>query len=756
MRLLRAAFLGGISAVAAGQDVQPPSDVPTLPPVRVEATPPPTTNFYQPEDTGLTGTILDGTIFSNLPAEGYFAPTTSSGTIIAIPDADLPLTVNPITRQLLDDQIALQVTDIYRNAGGVNLLGDSQFADRLLLRGQQVTSSNYRKDGFIDRTAVPRDFQNVERIEILKGPASVLYGAGDAAGLVNVITKKPLYDRFAVAGYTFGAYGQDRFTADVNGIATQSGNLLYRLNAAQEDRANYVDFDYLSRTQIAPVVTWLMNDSTTLTWNGEWHRDERLGYQGVPALGGNALALPPSRYVGEPANDFVDGHEIRQSLVLNHQISDCWFFNIGGYSLFTETPLSLTAASAPLIPLPFPPFTPIEPEFNRLRSDAPFQNEQTQSMIANLGGEFSTGELYHKTLVGMEYAYLDSQSIFNASTPWTGGFSGPFPVPPFPAPFVPTPLPFNVANPTYTDPDTIFLFGLETEAFRQQRVGGYLQDLVEINPYWQVLGGVRFDTVDFEFDRTINVGGVATELETVQTFNRVSPRGGVVYQPWGDESLAVYYSYTQAFSPPEGGAYFTAGPLNPVLSEGHEAGFKTELLPGLTFNAAGFHTVRQNDTFVVTPSIITQVGEVRSQGAELNLLGAITDDWSVVANYCYCDARITDPLLGLDGFQARNVPYNTANVWSRYNVIDNECVTAGAAVGLVYVGERESAIFPTGVQLPGFSRWDGGLYYRRGAMNTMVYLENLFDIQYAQSSASQYQIFQGAPFNVRAMVTYAF
>lgn len=668
MQMLRAGVLSGLWAIAAGQEAQPPSEVPTLPPVRVEGTPPAATNFFQSDDSGLTGTILDGTIFSNLPAEGYRAPTSTTGSIVAIPDADLPFTVNTITRDVLDDQIALQITDIYRNAGGVNLLGDSQFADQLLLRGQQISSGNYRKDGFIDRTAVPRDFQNVERIEILKGPASVLYGAGDAAGLVNIITKKPVFDRFAVLGYTFGAYGQDRFTTDINGFATSSGSVLYRLNAAQEDRNNFVDFDYLSRTQIAPVVTWLVDDCTTLTWNGEWHRDNRLGYQGVPALGGNALALPPSRFVGEPANDFFRGEEFRQSLVLTHQLSDDWFFSIGGYSLFTSVPQSTTAASSPLIPLPFPPFSPIEPEFNRLRSDSPIQDEQTQSMIANLGGEFYTGELHHTALVGMEYAYLDSNSIFNASLPFTGGFSGPFPVPPFPAPFLPTPLPFNVANPTYTDPDAVFLFGLQTNAFRQQRVGGYLQDLVQLNPYWQALGGVRFDTVDFEFDRVITQGPLAEPLETTQTFNRVSPRGGLIYQPFADESLALYYSYTQAFSPPGGGAYFTAGGLNPVLSEGHEAGVKTELLPGLSLTAAGFHTIRQNDTFVVTPSVITQVGQVRSQGAELNLLGAITDYWNVVANYCYCDARIADPLLGLDNVQARNVPFNTANLWTRYNV----------------------------------------------------------------------------------------
>ena len=719
---------------AIAQETQPPTP-PTpdtvLPETVVEA-PPAVEDMPVDQEFDFDG-ILDGTIFDSPAVEGYRAESSTTGTWLDIPDADLPLTVNPITRDVLDDQIALRVTDIYRNAGGVNLLGDSQFYDRLLLRGQQVSSGNYRKDGFLDRTSVPRDFQNVERIEILKGPASVLYGAGDAAGLINLITKKPVNDRFANFGFTFGSYGQERFTLDANGI--QSDNVFYRVNIAQEDSNSFVDFDYLSRTQIAPVVTWMMDDWTSRPWNGERPRDSRLGFQGTPALGGNALALPPSRNVGEPANDFFDSEEFRQSLVLNRQINDCWFYSIGGYSVFDSAPQSTTSATsfAPAIPDPPQPF------FNRLRSDSPIQNEQNHSMIANLGGEFDTGALSHKALVGMEYAYLDSNSIFNASLP------------------LPIPGPFDVTNPAYFNPPAFFAFGLQTNAFRQQRVGAYVQDLVQINPYWQALGGVRFDTVDFQFDRAVTIfPGPPTDLENIQTFNRASPRGGLVYQPFADESLAFYYSYSQSFSPPGGGAYFTFGPLNPVLGESHEAGIKTELVSGLSLTACGFHTERQNDTFVLTPSLITQVGEVRSQGAEVNLLGTITDRWNVLANYCYCDARVNDAALGLAGTPARNVPFNTGNIWTRYNFYQDCCQTYGAALGWVYVGDRASALFPNGIDLPSYNRWDAGIYYQRGQWNATAYLENLFDEQYAQSSTNQFQIFQGAPFNARATISYLY
>jgi iron complex outermembrane recepter protein len=739
---LLAASLLTFTLVARGQESQPPVGNEAVPRTRVEAAPLVTENFPPAEDTGLTGTILDGTIFSNSPSEGYRAPTSTSASIIAVPDADQPATVSTITEELLTDQATLRLTDAIRNAGAVVPAGDALFADRIFIRGLEVGSRNFRKDGFLDPTFVPRDFQNVERVEILKGPASFLYGSGDPAGIVNVITKKPIANNpFATAGFMFGAYSQARYTADVNSEVTQSGNVIFRLNAAQEDINSFVDFASTNRTQIAPVVTWLMNDSTTLTWNGEWHKDDRIGFQGTPAVNGDPLFLPPSRFVGDPANDFLNTEEFRQSLVLTTELSDEWTFNIGGYSLFYEFPGSTTAALSPLPPAVFGGTAP----FARSRQDIPFEDEQSHSMIANLAGEFCLGDMRHRAVIGMEYAYFDSSSQFN--------FSGIGSVINFPPPtFVP--VPFDVANPNYATPTpTSPLLVSDFPVFRQQRVGGYMQDLIDITPKVKAVAGVRFDTLDFTFDRTVNGINARTE----EDFNRVTPRGGLVYQPWADESLAFYYNYSQSFTPPGGGIFLfdPPGGIQPILGEGHEAGIKTELLPGLALNVAGYRITRQNDVLNSSSVFLVQVGEVESQGAELNLVGSVTERWNAVANYTYADSRLYDAALGFDGVNTRNVPYNTANFWTRYNVIQDECRTAGAALGLVYLGERPADLVNS-LDLPSFARWDAGLYYQRGQFNSVVYLENLFDVQYAQSSINTLQIYQGAPFNVRAAVWYTF
>jgi len=725
--------------VAQEPAAEPPA---TLPETNVEAAPPtvPETNVEAEPQPGFDfdaftqsdDPVVNGTRFSSPLTDGYRAPSSTAGTLLDIPDADVPATVNSITKGLMKDQQALQFNDVIRNAGGISTGGDTLFADRVMMRGFELQSRDYRKDGFLDPTFVPRDFQNIERVEILKGPASVLYGSGSPAGMVNLVTKKPLDAQFSDFGFTFGSWNRARYTVDNNGRVNQSGTVLYRLNMAQEDAESFRDYDFLSRTQISPTVSWQLSDATKLTWSGEWHRDNRRGYQGVPVVGGNPLALPPSRYVGEPENDYLHTQEFRQTLMLSHELSDNWTFNMGGSSLFYRFPGSVTAASGNPAPGFFPDVP--QPYFYRSRTDIPKENEQSQSMIANLAGDFYTGELRHKALVGMEYVYFDSDSLYSF-----GAVN-----------------PIDVTNPVYLNPPTIPLGATGFPIFRQQRVGGYLQDLVEFTPQWKGLAGVRFDTVDFRFDRALFFGGPPAIFSSEQQFNRVTPRAGLIFQPFADESLAFYGNYTQSFAPPGGGIYVNPGNLKPILGEGYEVGVKTLLLEGLSLNAAGFYATRQNADLNTSSFFLTQVGEERSQGAEVTLLGQVSERLSTTANYTYADVRLFDAFdPTYNNKRQRNVPYNSANFWTRYNLVQDEVHTFGLALGLIYLDSRPGDL-PNTFSLPAYSRWDMGAFYQRGRMNASLYAENIFDVQYATSSINQYQVFQGAPVNLRANVGITF
>jgi iron complex outermembrane receptor protein len=185
-------------------------------------------------------------------------------------------------------------------------------------------------------------------------------------------------------------------------------------------------------------------------------------------------------------------------------------------------------------------------------------------------------------------------------------------------------------------------------------------------------------------------------------------------------------------------------------------GVKTLLLDNLTVNAAGFYATRENADLNNTAFTLVQVASERSQGMELNVLGNITERWSATANYAYTDVRLFDPLTpAFDGNQQRNVPYNSANFWTRYNVIQDECQTFGGAIGLVYLDNRPGDLTNT-FDLPSFARWDAGLFYNRGRGYASLYAENLFDKYYAASSIDALQVMPGAPANLRATVGFVY
>jgi len=178
-------------------------------------------------------------------------------------------------------------------------------------------------------------------------------------------------------------------------------------------------------------------------------------------------------------------------------------------------------------------------------------------------------------------------------------------------------------------------------------------------------------------------------------------------------------------------------------------------MEGLSLDIAGFHAVRENAPFLSFPFLI-QVGRERSRGVEMNLVGSLTERWSVIANWAYTDTELTDSQNpAVFGQPQRNVPLHCGALWTRYDLIDGCCQTLGAAIGLVAVGRR-SADLANAVRLPGYCRWDAGVYYRRGRVSASVYLENLFDTDYAISSVDEFQIFPGAPFNARAQVAVLF
>lgn len=650
--------------------------------------------------------------------EGYWASESTVGSLIPIADLELPASTSTVTGDLLSDQQVLQITDALRNVPGATPVGDSLFGDRFFLRGLEVRSRDFRKNGFLDPTFTPRDFANVDRIEILKGPASVLYGSAAPSGTVNVITKKPIDQSFSHYNYQFGSFGLNRHELDTGGRVLQGDSLLYRFNGTYEDSDSFRDFGFTERYLVAPSVRWFLNDDTMLTWEGELLEDKRRGDVGISAIGGDALALPRRRYLGEPANDFFHTKDHRTSVVLDHRFDDDWGIQIGASTVFYDINASQTLPAAEFGGLIF-----------RARQDYEGE-EQATSLIANLTGRLATGRLDHRFVMGTEHVYYDSDTTI-------GAFNLD---------------PIDGFNPTYTNPAPgLPLYFADFPVFRQVRHGYYLQDFMTVNPHLQFLAGVRFDDVDLTYDRDFGFGPTRTEQRFIQT----TPRVGVVVQPI-PELLSTYFNYSQSFNPPGGGGFpYTSDPVRAEDGEMFESGIKSLLLENLVLHVSGFHVTRENipyADFGMLGPVFYQVGQERAQGAEVELLGQLTERWSVIGNYAYIDTRLTDPVNpAFFGQRARNIPLNQWSFWNRYNLLQSPDQTLGVAGGLRYIDERTANLAGT-VDLPSYARWDTGIYYRRGIWDTALYVENLFDTKYAASSINENQIMPGAPTTLRAQI----
>ena len=231
----------------------------------------------------------------------------------------------------------------------------------------------------------------------------------------------------------------------------------------------------------------------------------------------------------------------------------------------------------------------------------------------------------------------------------------------------------------------------------------------------------------------------------------------MIYEPLPD-TLSFYAMHSESFDPPDGGPYVEVAPLKPEFGQVWEGGMKMKPADNLTLAAAGYYMVKENVSVYLPDGFhLEQVGGQRSQGVELSAAGKLTERWSLLANYAYTDTLLSDPTPGsaINGQRALGVPYNSASVWSRYNLIADQCQTLGVGLGLVYVGDRLGDYYSPLV-LPGYTRCDAGVYYRRGRLDASLFIENLFDTVYYTSSINQYEVFPGVPINVKGQVTVKF
>lgn len=571
--------------------------------------------------------------------DAYVASRATSGTKTETPIMETPVNVQVITQQVMKDQQVIVLDQALKNVSGVTTDSSNfrQGNQAIVLRG--FASSTYFRNGFrLQDAAASRAMANVESIEVLKGPAAILYGLVEPGGMVNVVTKQPLATPYYSLTQQFGSYDLYRTTMDATGPLTKDDTLLYRMNASYENSGSFRDFVDKKDIFLAPVLKWNIGPRTQATVEFEYnHQKAGLDFGFVPLLDGRILNIPRSRNYGERtpmttetffgalnwSHRFTDDWSIKHSLSVNQQ-------HVKQPSLVFPTDVAGT-------------------DVNRLLQS--FNTHfNTYSTNVDVVGHVETIGLRHTVLIGGDYYRLDttqSVTLGDVST-------------------------IDVFNPIH--PGTPFAASLQPLAESSNHTdqyGFYVQDQIQLPYHLHVMGGFRYQHL-----RQQNNDRMAQTSDATSN-DAVTPRAGVVWRP--QEWLSFYANYVENFGPNDPFARLFPGRLPPPTSaKQYEGGVKTEFFGGrLRATLAYFDLTKTNvatrDPLHPTFSIVT--GEARSRGPELDINGEILPGWNVIATYANTEARITksndDSASSPTAVGSRffNVPRNTGSIWSTYEVL---------------------------------------------------------------------------------------
>jgi iron complex outermembrane recepter protein len=649
--------------------------------------------------------------------EGYNPLRASTATRSDTPLRDIPQSIQVIPRQVLEDQGVTRLQDAVRNnaPGVTSQFGQNQnfvirgFRQDANLRNGLLTSSGF--------APLEQDLADVERLEVLRGPASVLFGQLQPGGVVNIVTEQPLQEPYYNLQFTGGQFSFYRPELDFSGLLTEDGALRYRLNAAYQNYGSFRDFTDKERFFVAPVLQWDISEDTTLTVDFSYTYTDSILNFGVVALSDGSLVLPISRALFYPSLEEFNEEQVQASYRLEHNFSDNWRLR-NSFSFNSRREEAANSFVANLVDDRFVDLTYSENDFL-------LENYQLQT---DLIGEFTTGSLNHTLLVGFD---LNRGTTF---------FSGRDAIDSLP--------PLDIFNPNYDNvsrPRTVP--GLVSTLYTDT-LGVYIQDQIDIADNLHLLVGGRFDAVSQDGS---NFGTPASQSDTA-----FSPRLGVVYQPI--EPISLYASYSQSFTPIIGSRSRTGELFNPERGTQYEIGIKADISNTLSATLAAFEITKSN---VLTPdpadpNFSLQVGEQRSRGVEFILQGEVLPGWNIIAGYAYTDARVTEDNNIPVGDFLSSVPKNAANLWTTYEIQSGDLQGLGFGFGLVFVGERQGDFPNSNFQVPSYVRADAALFYRRNNWRASINVNNLFDVEYYESAPSRLNVYPGAPLNVTASLSYTF
>jgi len=657
----------------------------------------------------------------------YRVPNASTATRTDTAIIDTPQSIQVIPQQVLKDQQVVRVDQALRNVSGVTgEFSGFASAQSLTIRGfvtDSFANIPILRDGF--RTYYnlgPQETANLERIEVLKGPASVLYGQADPGGIINLVTKQPLAKPFYDLQFQAGSFGFVRPSIDFSGPLDQDGNVLYRLNAAYQRSDGFRNFDNKSeRFFIAPVVQWKISDRTNLNFFLEYANDQIPYDVGLPAFGRSVLDIPRDRILGErddsiKSSTFSIGYRLEYQFDDNWKIRNAFRYSDQNYRIDSTLPFLFDESTGILA---------------RLYGKRELQSSD-YSLQTDVVGKFETGSVKHTLLAGVDLNWSVFNDVFTKISRLQI-------------------LPLNVFNPTYglfPRPNFDEIPQLPESDTAISRTGIFLQDQIAFSDQLSLIAGIRFDGV--------------TNRNTFENTSRYdsawSPRLGLVYKP--TETIALFANYSQSFTP-NIGQDADGNFLEPEKAQGYELGIKAELTKKLFATLSYFDITKQNVATPLSPLdpfVSVATGKQSSQGIEFDISGEIIPNWNVIASYAYTNARVTEDNLIPVGNRLPGSPSNTFGIWTTYQIPDGDLQGLGFGLGINYVGNRAGDRQNT-YEVSDYFLTNAAIFYKRDQWRLALNFNNLFNTTYISGVGGTSRNFGnslGAPFSVVGSISIQF
>lgn len=656
----------------------------------------------------------------------FTAPAALTATKVDAPLRDIPLSVKSYTGSFMKAIEAERVGDMYTYMTGVSRAGDTayDFTIRGVRSGEPGNIQVNGLPGLAARFGSPSTV-NVDRIEVLKGPASVLYGQIQPGGLVNIVTKKPQAQRaqmvdvrfssFAGSDVSFGKANIGRFAADLTGPVTSNQRVMYRLMTSYDNAESFRGAAAEKNFYLAPSFSVVSQAGTSLTVELEY-RHENVGLDNGLVAPNNDITkvAPRTTFYQEPKDRLEETGKVASAYLSTRVGKFTW--NTTWRSVFhNDSRKGYETASL------------LKDGVTVRRRDRYQINRRSyQFGDTNLKREVDTGRIRHTLLAG---------------------FSGGWELRDFDRPSytATTKLDVNLYHPVYGLPAPAPVPGTHLYT-TYWNMGAYAQDQMDLSKQFKALAGLRYDSQrGVQEDLRAPAAG-----KSEKNSGAVLPMAGLVYQP--DRRVSLYTSFSTSFTPPSPAAVDASGhnDFSPERGRQVEVGTKFEGFGGnMDLTVAAFQIVRDNVINAVGGGISVQTGQERSRGFEVEFRTKPLPSWQIIFGYANLDAEITkDQNLVNIGGRSMNVPKNSVNLWTRYDVPKGVLRGIGIGFGLAYQNDKAGSLpatSPIVLTLPAYTRFDAGLYYVAKGYDITLKIANLTDRLYYESAASNLAIAAGKP-----------